>query len=315
MKFIHTVFLLLFNLLSFCIIETVFSDEPVSYIVDIEPSNKKTALGEKLFYDKRLSGDNSISCNSCHNLKKGGADDTPFSRGVNNTITPTNTPTVYNAVFNFTQFWNGKAKTLYEQVNCSLTSPYEMASTPSDIEAKLNLQADYKKLFKNIYNDNFIKHEYVIDALVHFEKSLITKDSRFDKYLKGGIQLSSNEQNGYILFKELGCITCHNGINLGGNSFQKIGSIKPYIINKNVRSRYYITGRDADINMFKVPTLRNIILTKPYLHDGSIFSFEEIIKIMSIYNLGFALTDKEIESLKSFMITLTGKKPDIVKKR
>jgi cytochrome c peroxidase len=276
-------------------------------------NKQKALLGKKLFFDARLSIDNKIACASCHNPFAGGDDNRQFSIGVYGQINkPMNSPTVFNAVFNIAFFWNGRAPTLKAQAEEANQDPLEMGMNRELLEKKLNKISEYKKLFKKVYGTDYIKYDMVFDAIAEFEKALITPNSKFDLYLKGKAKLSKKEKEGFMLFKRYGCITCHNGINFGGNSFQKIGVvIKAYKIPRGL-DRYEVTKNHDDKYVYKVPTLRNIALTYPYFHNGSVKTLEEAVKLMGYYNLGIYLTEDEIDKIVAFLKTLTGKKPKIL---
>ena len=303
MRYILILFLLSFHL---------FAHEPIQPIPKKVPYNKaKAELGKLLFFDPILSKDRTVSCASCHDPDHGGADPRPVSIGVGGRKGSVNSPTVFNAYFNFRQFWNGRAKDLKEQALGPIHAKNEMAMTKELVEERMNKSKMYKELFKKVYGTDRITFDMVIDAIAEFEKALYTPDSKFDRYLRGEVQLSPKEKKGYVLFKELGCITCHNGINIGGNSFQKMGLIHSYTQHSGT-DLYAITKRAEDQGVYKVPTLRNIALTAPYFHDGSAKTLEEAIDTMSYYNLGFKLTKDEKEALIAFLKTLTGKKPEIL---
>ncbi len=280
--------------------------------LNIEYNREKAQLGKKLFFDKMLSRDYDLSCASCHDPKQGGTIYTKFSPRASEDLM-SNVPTVFNAVFNFRQFWNGRAKDLYEQASIPILNPSEMSLTKEELERRINSSKEYKKLFKDIYGVDYISFEHVVDAIVEFEKALITPNSRFDKYLRGEIQLTPSEQEGFTLFKQLGCITCHNGVNIGGNSFQKFGVVNPYKWEPYFPDRYKITGREEDKNVYKVPSLRNVAITYPYFHDGSVQTLEEAVKKMAYHQLGIELSDEEITKIVDFLKTLTGDMPDILK--
>ncbi len=302
---------LIFSLL--LIIVSAHSKEPITPIPSkLAYDKNKALLGKMLFFDPVLSMDRSVSCASCHDFDHGGADPRPVSIGVNGQKGRVNSPTVYNAIFNFRQFWNGRAKDLKEQIHGPLHSSFEMNITKEEIEKRLNANAFYKKAFKKIYKKTKITYDQVIDVIVEFEKALITPDSRFDRYLKGEKNsLTEQEKRGYMLFKRLGCVTCHNGINVGGNSFQHIGTINFY--EKSViGDRFELTGREFDKKRFKVPSLRNVELTAPYFHDGSVKTLKEAVEKMTYYNLGTEVTEQDIEDIVAFLKTLTGKKPTIL---
>jgi len=292
----------------------LFAQEPIVPIPKtISYNAKKAHLGKALFFDPILSADKKISCASCHDPDHGGADPRPVSIGVYGKKGKVNAPTVYNAVFNFRQFWNGRAKDLKEQAHGPLHTKFEMAMDEQHIEKKLNSSDFYKRVFYELYGTKRIHYDQVIDAIVEFEKALITPDAKFDRYLRKEIELSPQEHKGYLYFKELGCITCHNGINIGGNSFQKIGTVVPYSGRLDC-DRYHLTKDIEDIGVYKVPTLRNIALTAPYFHDGSVKTLKEAVDEISYHNLGFKLTEEERDAIVAFLKTLTGKKPEILAK-
>ncbi|MBU0675750.1 MAG: c-type cytochrome [Proteobacteria bacterium] len=272
----------------------------------------KALLGRALFSDPILSLDKTISCASCHDLNQGGSDPAPCSTGVKSQQGVMQSPTVFNSVFNFRQFWDGRAADLKDQVKGPIESEIEMQMTPVLVEQRLNNSPDYLRAFRDVYGHNSIKFDEVTDAIAEFEKALITPNSRFDRFLRGEIALSSQENEGYLLFKELGCITCHNGLNMGGNSFQKLGVLNPVIRDERYNDRFKLTLNERDLSVYKVPTLRNIELTSPYFHDGSKKDLHDALKIMTFHNLGMDLTNKENNQLVAFLHTLTGQSPEIL---
>ncbi|WP_456489229.1 cytochrome-c peroxidase [Caminibacter pacificus] len=290
--------------------------EPVSPIpLKVKYNEDKALLGKMLFFDPILSADNKVSCASCHSPKHGGADNKRFSIGVFGRVDkPMNSPTVYNAVFNCWQFWNGRAKNLKQQAFMANTDPDEMGMTPEKVEEKLNKNNKYKKLFSLVYKKDYISYDMVLDAIAEFEKALITPNCRFDKYLRGVHNaITEQEKRGYFLFKSYGCITCHNGKNLGGNSFQKLGVL---VVDVNIirgKDRYEVTHLPYDKYVYKVPTLRNIALTAPYFHDGSVKTLKEAIVKMGIFNLGVKIPAEDVEDIEAFLKTLTGETPEIIK--
>ena len=299
-------FLILLALAIFC-----FANEPITPLPKSIPYNKQKALlGKKLFFDTSLSLDNSVACISCHNIYNGGADSNAVSIGFEGRKGDIQSPTVLNAVFNFREFWNGRAKDLYEQAKGPLTNPVEHNMTPNLVKKRLEANQEYKKLFKALYKDG-ISYTNAIDAIVEYEKTLITPNSKFDRYLNAETTLSKKEMHGYTLFKQYGCISCHNGRNVGGNSFAKIGIFTPYKNNKTYPDRYALTHNPLDKNVFKVPTLRNIALTAPYFHDASKKTLKEAIKAMGTYNLGMDLSDDDVDDIEAFLKTLTGQLQDI----
>ena len=286
-------------------------------IVPIEPyvisNEQKLLLGKKLFFEPKFSEDNTVSCASCHNLDVGGDDNTQFSTGVGGKQGILNSPTVFNAKYNFVQFWDGRASTLQEQISGPIHDPLEMNSNFKQIIQKLKQEHEYVKLFKEVYHDS-IKQEHIIDALVEFEKALVTPNSRFDAYLKGNqTALSHDEKQGFKRFQEYGCIACHNGVNLGGNLFQKVGIFKPFIYdNEDYLGRYHVTKKEEDKYFYKVPSLRNIELTSPYLHSGELQTLQETVEFMLEYQVGIQPTQKDIDDIVSFLKTLTGQKPAVL---
>ena len=300
------IFLLLLTFALSC-----WSNEPIKPIPQkIEYNKEKALLGRELFFDTLLSRDNSVACISCHNIYNGGADARPVSQGFEGKRGNIQSPTVLNAVFNFRQFWNGRAADLYEQAEGPLNNPVEHNMTPSLIEQRLKQNAHYAKEFNTLYKDG-VTYKNAIDAIVEFEKALITPNSKFDRYLQGKTKLTKKEKQGYTLFKQFGCISCHNGRNIGGNSFAKIGMFTPYQNDREYPDRYSLTHNPLDKNVFKVPTLRNVALTAPYFHDASQKTLKDAIKAMGFYNLGMELTPDEIDAIEAFLKTLTGKLPEI----
>jgi cytochrome c peroxidase len=297
----------------FLLISFLFSQELITPIPEhIKYNKQKAELGKYLFFDPILSKDKKISCASCHNPTEGWADKRKVSVGVYGHKGDIQSPTVLNSVYNFRQFWNGRAKDLKEQINGPVHNTVEMDMDEKIIVKRLNNSPFYKKMFKKVYHTNKITYKMVVDAIAEFEKTLITPDSKFDLYLKGKAKLSPLEKKGYVLFKKYGCITCHNGINIGGNSYQKMGTIYP--IKKCVGDRYEVTKNPFDKCVYKVPTLRNIALTAPYFHDASAKTLEEAVKKMAHNNLGLDISKSDIKAIVAFLKTLTGKTPEIMRK-
>jgi len=282
---------------------------PIVLPHDLEPT--KVALGRKLFHDTRLSRNDQISCASCHNLQTGGADGRPRSIGINGSVGIINAPTVFNTAFNFSQFWDGRAATLEEQVDEPVQRPDEMGSNWEDVVRTLKRSPDYVQAFRQIYADE-IRREYIGDAIASFERSLVTPNSRFDRYLRHEVNgLTPREEEGYRLFQSLGCSSCHQGINLGGNMYQKVGVMAPYFedrghITKADLGRFNVTGEEQDRYMFKVPTLRNVALTAPYFHDGTAATLDSAVRMMARYQLGRKLSQDEVDLIVDFLKTLTG---------
>ncbi|HHT9144127.1 MAG TPA: cytochrome-c peroxidase [Candidatus Wunengus sp. YC61] len=289
-------------------------DEPIQPIpISFDWDSAKIELGKKLFFEPRLSKSGWITCNSCHNLSTGGADNLPTSIGHKWTLGPINSPTVLNAKFNLAQFWDGRAKDLKEQAKGPVANPMEMASNHDFAVEVLQSIPEYVQWFKELYKDEKITIDNVADAIAAFEETLTTPNSRFDSWLNGyDDKISEAERQGYDLFKDKGCVTCHNGFGVGGNSFQKFGIAKPYDKDTQTLGRYNVTKNEKDKYVFKVPLLRNIALTAPYFHDASTWSLREAVTIMAGYQLGVTLTDDETDKIVAFLKTLTGDQPSII---
>ncbi|NVJ52340.1 MAG: cytochrome-c peroxidase [Campylobacteraceae bacterium] len=272
--------------------------------MNIEYDYKKALLGKKLFFDKKLSKDNTISCASCHDLNNGGDDGLIFSVGINGKLGNINAPTVLNSIFNFRQFWDGRAKDLAEQAKGPIENPIEMGHDFASL-VKVLKRSSYKESFKAVYKDG-ITEQNIVNALAEFEKTLITPNSSFDKYLKGDeAAITAFEKEGFELFKNKGCISCHNGVNIGGNLYSKFGMIVD--IDSKSLGKYNVTKNELDKYYFKVPTLRNISLTAPYFHDGRYQDLKEVVKTMALVQLGRPITNLEIEKIVAFLKTLNGK--------
>lgn len=277
----------------------VITPIPLNVNIDV----KKADLGKELFFDVRLSKDDTISCHSCHLLNQGGVDNKKLSVGVEGKLSIINTPTVFNSIFSFTQFWNGRSKNLHEQVFGPISDPNEMAMSFEELEIKLR-KTDYLKKFFSIYKDG-ITINNIADAIVEYEKTLITPNSPFDKYLRGDeTAISDKAKRGYQIFKEQGCIACHHGRNVGGNLYAKFGVVSE--VETKSKGRYEVTKNEEDLYYFKVPSLRNIELTYPYLHDGRFETLEDTVKFMANYQLGKSLDKEQISDIISFLVSLTG---------
>ncbi|MFH0934422.1 MAG: cytochrome c peroxidase [Pseudomonadota bacterium] len=272
---------------------------------------RKVKLGERLFRDRRLSSDGSVSCSSCHDLDIGGVDRLPRSRGIGGREGGINAPTVFNSGFNFRQFWNGRAATLEDQIDGPLQNPIEMGNTWPQALATIAADAQYRGAFNAIYPDG-IQSNNVKDAIATFERSLITPNSRFDRFLRGDQNaMSPRELAGYALFRRIGCTSCHQGINIGGNMYQKLGIMEDYFaVRGNLTEadlgRFIITQREEDRYYFKVPSLRNVAMTPPYLHDSSAETLEDVVQVMARFQLGRKLEARDVNSIVAFLRTLTG---------
>jgi cytochrome c peroxidase len=282
---------------------------PVPTTVDADP--KKVKLGRLLFFDVRLSKNDSVSCNSCHLLDQGGSDGRRVSVGVDGLEGFVNSPTVYNSANSIRQFWDGRADDLHSQVDGPIQASVEMGSLWPDVITKLYLDADYPKLFDEIYPDGITRNT-IKDAIVEFERVLITPNSRFDQWLQGNTEaINAQELRGYQMFKQYGCVSCHQGANVGGNMFQVFGVIDSYFevrgnITKADLGRYNVTGNEADRHAFKVPSLRLAALTPPYLHDGNAATLRNAVDIMFRHQLGREAPDQDKDDIVAFIKTLAG---------
>ena len=290
------------------------ANEPVRPIdQELEYDAAKAALGYALFHDTRLSVDNTVSCASCHALETAGVDNHQYSHGVNDQLGGVNAPTVYNAVYNFVQFWDGRAATLAAQAAGPPLNPVEMASESFEqIISKLNADKKFAKAFKAVYPDG-ITEANLTDAIEQFERTLVTPNSAFDKWLRGDDAAITAEQlEGYELFKKYDCATCHAGPNLGGLSYELMGLRRHYFAERGLEmthednGRFKETGLERDRHRFKVPGLRNVEHTWPYYHDGTRETLEEAVKDMGIYQSGVELSDAQVASIVSFLKSLTG---------
>ena len=288
--------------------------EPVRPIdLTAEVDQEKVSLGFALFHDTRLSVDNTVSCASCHDLSTAGVDNHQYSHGVDDQVGGVNAPTVYNAVYNFVQFWDGRAKTLADQAAGPPLNPIEMASTSFDeIIAKLQADKPFAKAFTAVYPDGLTEAN-ITDAIEEFERTLITPNSRFDKWLRGDNEaITADELAGYELFKKYDCATCHVGPNLGGQSYELMGLRRHYFADRGLEltvednGRFKETQLERDRHRFKVPGLRNVEHTWPYYHDGTRETLEDAVRDMGIYQSGVELTSLEVDQITSFLKTLTG---------
>jgi cytochrome c peroxidase len=288
------------------------ADEPIQPIAPAKLSNPAMVeLGKKLYFDPRLSKSGFISCNSCHNLSMGGSDNLKSSIGHNWQKGPINSPTVLNSNLNLAQFWDGRAKDLKAQAGGPIANPGEMAFTHELAVAVLQSIPGYAAEFKQVFGSERVDIDRITQAIAAFEETLVTPHSRFDQYLKGNKKaLSASELEGYALFKDSGCVACHNGPAVGGNSFQKMGVVEPYKASSPAEGRVAVTGKDADRFSFKVPTLRNVELTYPYFHDGAADTLSEAVDTMGRVQLGRKFSPEENAKIVAFLKTLTGDQPN-----
>lgn len=285
-------------------------------------SAAKVALGRALYFDPRLSVDGTISCNSCHNLMKGGDDSpSPVSEGVGGQLGARNSPTVWNAAFMSVLFWDGRANSLEEQAQGPMTNPVEMGNPNVDaVVARLNQIPLYRKAFQRVFGGgDALSAKHLTQAIAAFERTLITPNSRFDLYLKGNKSaLSDEEMRGMQKFEGMGCASCHSGPNFAGpllpagqgyyEKFPKVASSgyeKQYHLSDDL-GRFNVTHKEEDKHMFRVPTLRNIARTAPYFHNGSVATLEEAVLVMGKTQLNKDLGPEDVKDLVAFLKTLTG---------
>lgn len=280
---------------------------------------RKVALGQRLFADPRLSRDGTVSCASCHGLAIGGVDRLPRSKGVGGAIGRINAPTVYNSGFNLSQFWDGRVRTLEEQVDGPLHDETEMASDWPRVIERLNVDEDYRERFEALYADG-ITAINIRDAIASYERTLITPGSAFDRWLMGDDDaLGEQAVAGYRLFKSYGCVACHQGVNIGGNMYQLMGTMGDYFGDRGGEltgtdlGRYRFTGDERDRFYFKVPSLRLAVLTPPYFHDSSAEDLDEAIVMMGKYQLGRAIPLDDVAAIESFLASVVGDHPELVR--
>lgn len=274
---------------------------------------ERVALGARLFADTRLSADYSLACASCHRFDLGGADGQPVSVGILGREGGINAPTVFNSGLSFVQFWDGRALTLQEQAAGPIHNPLEMGASWSLVIERLGADETMREAFRLAYPDGLTAAN-IADAIASFEQSLLTLDSPFDRYLRGDEEaLDELARAGYQRFRDFGCVSCHQGVLLGGNMFQKFGVLGDYFADRPLTAadlgRYNVTGREEDRHVFKVPGLRNVALTAPYFHDGSAPTLEVAVAIMGRYQLGRDLAAEDVKAIVAFLNSLTGRIP------
>lgn len=278
---------------------------------DNELTEEKVALGRMLFFEKRLSKNHDVSCNSCHMLDKYGVDNEPVSPGHKGQLGGRNSPTVYNAGGHIAQFWDGRAKDLEEQAKGPILNPVEMAM-PDEATVVRTLKSipGYVTAFKAAFPDAAkpVTYDNMAKAIGAFERKLVTP-SRFDEWLEGDEDaLTDQEVSGFAKFIKLGCPTCHVGPAVGGTTFQKLGLVKPWPDESDL-GRFDHTGEDDDKMKFRVPSLRNVDKTGPYFHKGQITELREVVKKMAWHQLGQELTEEDVDDLVAFLKSLTGELP------
>src|SRR5690625_1264819 len=280
-----------------------------------EYSDEKELLGRTLWFDTRLSSSWFISCNSCHNVGTAGVDLQPRSIGHAWQRGGRNSPTVFNAVFNIAQFWDGRAEDLAAQAMGPIQDALEMNNTPERVIATLASMPDYVEMFEAAFpaDEDPVTFENIALAIEVFESTLITPHSRFDQFLEGDREaLTAEEKEGLNLFIRRGCAACHQGINVGGQGYFPFGVVEQpdaEVLPHGDVGRFGVTVVESDRYSFKSPTLRNIALTPPYFHSGVVWDLEEAVRIMVSAQLGTELTEHEVLSIALFLRSLTGVQP------
>ncbi len=278
----------------------------------------KLELGKMLYFEPRLSKSHTISCNSCHLIGLGGVDMMETSIGHRWQLGGRNSPTVFNAVFNTAQFWDGRAADLAEQAGGPLINPVEMATTHEHAMEMLEGIPGYQAFFVEAFPDaeDPINIDNVQDAIALFEAALITPNAPFDQYLKGDADaLDEQQKTGLALFINKGCAACHNGVNIGGDQYQPFGVVeKPGadFLPPGDKGRFEVTQSVSDKYVYKVPSLRNIELTPPYFHSGKAWDLKQAVAVMGSAQLGIQLNDDEVTTLTAFLYSLTGDQPQVV---
>ena len=295
-----------------------FKNESIRPVPDaVEYDAAKAELGKLLYHDTRLSADGTISCATCHGINTGGVDNLQYSEGIDKQLGGVNAPTVFNAVFNFVQFWDGRAKTLADQAAGPPLNPVEMGCKSFDeIVARLSEDKEFVKDFTAAYPAG-LSQATITDAIEQYERTLVTPNSPFDRYLKGDKTAMTAEQiKGYDLFKQYNCATCHAGVNMGGLSYELMGQRANYFQDRELTTksgltdgdngRWAQTGNERDRYRFRTPGLRNVELTYPYYHDGSIPTLENAVSSMGLYQVGVNIPQAEVATITSFLKALTG---------
>lgn len=292
-------------------------------------SAAKVSLGKQLFFDPRLSIDGTVSCNSCHNLMGSGTDNRPNSVGVNGNHGGRSAPTVWNAAFLTTQFWDGRAPSLEEQAKGPILNPVEMGMPDKgDVLKRLNAIPGYVSQFKDVFGGSDpITYDNMAKAIAAFERTLLTPNSPFDRYQKGDKKaMSAQALKGMELVNSVGCTSCHNGVNFAGPQlpmgqgfFQKFPTfpskyVEKYQLEKDM-GRYEATHDDSDKHMWRVPTWRNVALTAPYFHNGSVKTLDEAVRVMAKSQLNKELSDDQVSAIVAFLHSLTGEFPELTMPR
>lgn len=290
--------------------------DEIGELLDLELTPERVDLGRMLFHDTRLSGDHTVSCATCHDLRFGGVDRHVRAVGIHGQVGPVNTPTVFNAALQIAQFWDGRAADLQEQAGGPPEASGEMGSTFAEILARLRLDGGYERAFRAAFPGRVeragdIDRDLVLEAIATFEVTLITPDAPFDRWVEGDADaLGPAARRGYALFEAIGCSECHYGEAIGGKAYQKLGRKLAYFTGAHIAKadlgRMNVTGDERDRHTFKVPTLRNIAATAPYFHDGSVATLHEAVELMAHHQLGYELERRDVDDVVAFLRSLTG---------
>lgn len=296
--------------------QPVNGSTPITTLQAIPTNPAQVALGKRLFFDPRLSHSNTMNCASCHDLTRGGVDGQRYSKRDDGSLTTVNTPTVFNAGLRSAQFWDGRAETLEDQAITFFVEHQEQGAPWAEVEPKLRADKDFNRDFSRVYADG-ITLKNVAHALAEFQRSLTTPNAPFDRYLRGDKNaISADAQKGYQTFTRYGCVGCHQGMNVGGNMFEQMGSVRDYFAEREQKTgekitradlgRFNATHHEDDRHVFKVCSLRNVAKTAPYFHDGSAKTLEDAVTTMARYNLGIEMPPNDVRLIAEFLKTLSG---------
>ncbi|MBL0220261.1 MAG: c-type cytochrome [Myxococcales bacterium] len=294
--------------------------QPLGGLAALAPAHfdrAQATLGQRLFFENRLSGDGTLNCSSCHSLDHGGAEDRRVSTGIHGQQGPINAPPVLNAAGNFVQFWDGRAADLEAQAAGPVGNPLEMGASWDTVVTTIAADESYRTAFAALYPGDAapVTQDHITHAIAEYERMLVTP-GRFDRFVGGDASaMTDDERRGYALFTSLGCTSCHTGPNVGGTMYQRMGLVRDWFaqvgrpLTDADNGRFNVTHDEADRHRFKVPTLRNVALTGPYFHDGSAATLTDAVRTMGAFQLGRDLTDEQIRLLVAFLGTLTGDVP------
>jgi cytochrome c peroxidase len=285
--------------------------EPLPRPPEIDP--QLVALGRRLFHDPKLSADDTLSCASCHDVTKAGDDGRARSVGIRGAQGSVNAPTVFNASLNYVLFWDGRAESLEDQAGGPIANPAEMGASFEQVLPKLRADPSYVAAFAKLLGG--VSEVNVRHAIASYERTLLTEDAPFDRWLRGDASAMTPDQvAGYELFKAVGCVACHQGKNVGGNMFQRFGVLGDYFkdrgkVTEADYGRFNVTKDEADRFVFRVPSLRNVEKTAPYFHDAWAPTLEQAVQVMAKYQLGRALSDDQVTAIVAFLSALSGRPP------